>query len=161
MSVTNPFLTLLTVPEYRLLNHSQPFYKGKSFELVANNKHLINSKESFLDAVYSSLPLPPHGSKSISRQNWDALADDFYYLHHLNYKRVHLIWLFADDSAASSIAFMIKAVKFLKYVADGLSSGHYYIDGHEKFLELTLILVCSNDQSRQKLKNEFWFLNSN
>lgn len=87
------------------------------------------------------------------------MGDDLFNgFHFLKSDKVAIVWPYADDVAASSMGFLIKAVKFLKQVADALYSYSYDDSGKEYCVKITLYLVCSNEKSREVLGREFWFL---
>jgi hypothetical protein len=158
MTKYDQFLNCVTVAELKAIKN-QP---KKQFTLQTSNGQIINTEERFLDAVYHSLPLPsPPFSLPPSgiRLNRDALGDTmFMSFHALNRDEVDIIWPFADDVSTSSMFFLVKIVKFLKRVADQLSSYSYDDSGKIYKVRIRLFLVCSNEKNRNALEKEFWFI---
>lgn len=162
MTEYDKFLNCITVAELNNKRTNRINFK-KKFTLQTSNGHIINTEERFLDAAYNSLPippppfpLPPPSGISLNR---DALGDNMFNgFHYLKSEEVDIIWPFANDIASSSIFFLVKIVKFLKLVADDLSSYSYDDTGKEYKVKIRLFLVCSNEKSRNELEKEFWFL---
>lgn len=148
------FLNCITVAELKRLSAEQN-PSEKQYTLQTPHGGILNTKERLFDAAYHSLPIP---SSPLVRLNWDALADDLRVgFHFLKCNHVNIIWPFADDVAASSMVFLVKAVKFFKQVAEALSS-YSYDSGPNYEVAIRLFLVCSNEKSRGTLDAEFWFL---
>ena len=143
MEPATPWLQCITVADLARLKAEQGLAKTR-YTLQTSTGVIVNTKERFFEAANQSLPLDPPRV----RQNWDALEDSLFggVLGRPD-RSVDILWPFANDVAR---VFLVVGVKFFKSVTEAVE------DHFEYPTRMRLLLICSNESSKQRLDAELW-----